>query len=425
MKKILIIFITILSIILIVFIGWFIFLRDKNIPAGEAIGNLLPFGSGDNLPQTTGDTPTTPGENGQETGNQSGSPTNNLIHLSPDPVAGAIILTTRSNSGQSSASTTIVRYVDRATGHIYDINPATMERTKITNQTLPKIYEAYFKSDGNAVLLRSLINDSDIAENLSLILTPPKTVRATSTIPSPQESEALYAVSSVFLRGDIGSVAVGSGDTLFYNLREISSIFSSSFNNTKIRAILNFPFTDWRLATAENILVLSTKASAHVSGYTYTLNLTNGALTKLLGPLYGLTTNLNAGGNRVLYSYNESGRIKLFAKNLNDNKLSELLPTTLAEKCVWSIKNTDSVFCGAPTDQIERGEPDAWYKGATHFSDRIWLFDTKNDVSRFLAEPKSSLNVDIDVSEPKISPKEDYLIFTNHNDLSLWALKLE
>ena len=281
---------------------------------------------------------------------------------------------------------------------------------------MPKIYEAYFRPDGNAVLLRSLKDDSDVVENRVFTLTSPK---STST-------DNLYTVSSTALRGDISTIAVaGTGNTLFYALRDVSSVVSSTFNGTGSKTLLTSPFSDWRLAMTGNSLVLHTKASTNVSGYAYTLNTSNGVLTKILGPLNGLLALPNASGNQVLYSYVENNETRLFAKNLQSKDVSEISPATLAEKCVWSAKNTNTVFCGAPTYNPEAGEPDNWYSGVTHFSDRIWSFDTSIEIAKILAEPKENLGIDIDVIEPKLSPNEDYLIFVNKTDLSLWALRLE
>lgn len=408
MRRIVIILIAVVVIVLIIFFGWYFLLRNPDIPLGEVIRDVLPFGSGDNAQLTTD--PSTSFDDAQDKSlgtDKLGVPTANLFRISIEPVAGVVVL-------NKNASTTVVRYVDRATGHIYDADLATLVKTKVTNQTLPKIYEAYFRPDGNAVLLRSLDDNSDMVENLSLALTPP---RSTST-------DTLYAVSSTALRGEIGAVIAGSGNTLFYTLEDTSSIVSSAFNGTGLKTLYTSPFTDWRLAVAGKNLVLFTKASASASGYAYTLNIANRALTKILGPLKGLTVNPNALGDQVLYSYVENDRTRLFTKNLRNNILSEF-PITLAEKCVWSIKRATIFFCGMPTDDLGTGEPDDWYRGLTHFSDRIWLFDTNTDIAQVLAQPKQNLGIDIDLVEPKLSPNEDYLVFINKNDLSLWALRLE
>lgn len=406
MKKVLII----ISILVLASLAVWFWVKEKDIPLVETVMDGLPFG--DNTQLTTGgQRATTDGGNAgtEDSINSAGS---KLFQISSTPVAGAIALS-RSAGLRQATSTTFVRYVDRATGHIYDADLAMLDKIKISNQTLPKIYEAYFRPDGNAVLMRYLKNDSDTVENLSLTLTP----KATST--------SIYTTASNLLRGDISSVAVGTGDSLFYALKDTSSIVSSAFNGSKLRTLLNSPFTDWRLVSAGNVLVAHAKASSGSAGYAYTINTSGGTLSKILGPLNGLIAIPNSTGNRVLYSYVGNGTTKLFSKNLTTGAVSEVLPATLAEKCVWSVKKTSILFCGVPTDSPRAGEPDNWYQGMTHFFDRLWIFDTDTQVAEVLAEPKLDIKTDIDVYQPKLSPSEDYLIFTNRNDLSLWALRLE
>ncbi|MDO8424130.1 MAG: hypothetical protein Q7S54_00780 [bacterium] len=417
MKKVIVILLAIVSIIIIAFLGWYFLLSDQEAPITEVIKNSLPFGSGEGLNGPTADPSTTLGTSNQESFDEFSQPTANLFRLAVEPVAGAVVF-------NKSSSTQAVRYVDRATGNIFELilpknsTPSgALEKKRITNKTLPKIYEAYFRPDGNAVLLRSLRGDSDVIENLSLTLAPPA-FASTST-------DGLYSVSATTLRGDIGSIVVGAGNTLYYSLKDSRSIVSSAFNNPALKTILTSPFTNWRLVAAGNALMIYTKASANAPGYAYTLNATTGALTKLLGPLNGLTVVPDTSGTRLVYSYIEGGTAKSSAKNLQSGAVIDILPVTLAEKCIWSTRNRGVVYCGSPVNGVGGNEPDNWYKGVTHFSDRLWRFDTNAEIAQILSEPKASLGVDLDVYEPRLSPAEDYLIFTNKTDLSLWALKLE
>ena len=56
------------------------------------------------------------------------------------PVAGATSLT---HNGQ-----VVVRYVEKAKGYTYEVDPVTGKTTQLTNRTIPQIYEAYW---GNSV----------------------------------------------------------------------------------------------------------------------------------------------------------------------------------------------------------------------------------------------------------------------------------
>lgn len=409
MKKIITILIIIVALIIVAFFSWYFFVRDQSVPLSEIISSdTSPFGSGDNV-QPTADNrqPTTntrvEGDGGFIPTDGLGAPTTNLFRLSSTPAAGFIIL-------NNSSSSPFVRYVDRATGHIYDVDLLTGEREKITNLTIPKVYEAYFRLDGRAVLMRTLKEDRDEVENLSLFLTP------------PEVSGELYTATTTMLRGNIGSFAVGGNDTLYYNVRDTQTIVSSSFNNRNTKTLYVSPYTNWSLANGNNRLVVYTKPSALVPGYSYALS--GGVLTKIFGPARSLVALPSNADNRVLFSSADGGTTRLFVYNPSKNSSYELSPASLADKCVWGVKSASLIVCGAPSVEIGANEPDSWYMGATHFSDFIWFFDTTQETAKLLLEPPT-MGVDVDVSLPQLSPNEDYLVFINKLDLSLWAFKLE
>ncbi len=126
-----------------------------------------------------------------------------------------------------------------------------------------------------------------------------------------------------------------------------------------------------------------------------------------------------------MFSYVENGDTRLFVKDVKSLTFTEILPVTIAEKCVWSTKQENVFFCGIPVNGVGSNEPDNWYLGNTHLTDFIWKFDSASEIGQLLIEPKKEFDVDLDVFEPKLSPNEDYLIFTNKRDLTLWAVKIQ
>jgi hypothetical protein len=392
------IFITIGSIIIVVLLGiavWYLFfIRTTQTPIHTPPAGS-PFGEGSGT--------VVPADNTLTGGTTSGTSANKLFRLTDTPVAGFVTFSIRKDSP------TLVRYADRATGHIYDINPFTLEKTKITNNTVPKIIEAHFKNDGSGVLLRS-IREGDTITNISLTLTPPK---STST--------NLYAVSATNLRGDMDDVAVGPANSLVYVLLDTKSINTSLFDGSNAKQILSSAFTNWKVRwDNQTNISLVTKASRNISGFAYLLNPSNGRMTKILGPLNGLVALMSPDTRHVVYSYVTAGRTVLSVQEIASDTATDILPATFADKCVWSRQGI-AIICGTPSS-IGTGEPDNWYKGLTHFSDQIWHFNILTGTSELLTE--SNTNANIDVWNPSISPAEDYLFFINKNDLTLWALKL-
>ncbi|MDB5266773.1 MAG: hypothetical protein JWN89_588 [Parcubacteria group bacterium] len=399
-RKPLIITISVAILIILGAVGWYFYSRNA-VPAGiTSVTGGLPFGAG------TGNV--SPGTPGGETASNpgvsvNGKPSAKLFRISDTPAAGFVSFL--------KGGFTYVRYLDRATGHIYDVNPATLEKIQITNNTLPKIYEAYFKSDASGAVIRSLKEGSDVVETSILTLTPPK---ATSTA-------ELYTVASSILRGNIGEIGVASDNSLLYATNDTGAIIRSAFNGEKPVTLFSSAFTDWRISPSG---IATTKAGANALGYSYILG-SKGGLSKLLGPLSALVVAPSKDGKHIAYSYKDGDTNVLRSLNLTTSAASEIVPGTLAEKCAWSARSSDTLYCGVPVGGIGALEPDAWYQGSTHFSDRIWRFNASTGFTDVLVDPKKDFNTEIDIENPALTPDEDYLVFMNKSDLTIWALKLD
>lgn len=386
-------------LVIILGIGIYLVLTNVSAPTVQTIKNVLPFGTGEGVSilaggdQTATGTSTVPGES---------APQSKLFEISSAPVAGFVSF--------AKNGFTIVRFADRATGHIFDVDPTTLEKTQISNDTLPKVYEAVFNADGSRVVFRSLENDSDTIKSDLLTLIPP----------SASSTQDIYSISKTALQDNINEL-VGLKNAVFFTRSDSNSVYSAGFDNKAPKSLLSIPFTSWRLSPYGNSLLVYTKASSKELGYAYLVN--GGSLTKVLGPLNGLVVLPSADGTNLLYSYLDSGN-HLKVKNQKTGVSVEITPDTLAEKCVWSIKQTNLVYCAVP-DSVSGNEPDSWYQGSTHFADQIWRFDANSPFTDLLADSKKDSSETIDAIDLALSPNEDYLFFINKNDLTLWALKLQ
>jgi hypothetical protein len=400
MKKVIIIILIFISLGIL---AWIFLFPRSSAPVINQLQEYLPFGSGEGvtLPPETDN-----GAFGQfgEGNEQENTPRDVLFQISKEPVAGSTFVT--------SSSTVYVRYVERSTGHIYDFDLNTFEKRKISNQTIPKVYEALFNTTGNKVIYRSVKEDDETIENTSLTLTPPRT------------TEEFYTLVATELRNDIVEMAPGSNNTLYYTLRDDPFLVSSNFEGEGNKTILSNAFTNWRLLPSGNSLIVWTKASVNTPGYAYMVNTSSGALTKIIGPADGLIVNASPVNAELLYSYTNSGQTNLYATTLPTSDSTLIAPATLAEKCAWGTETAGTIYCGSPSS-IRPNEPDNWYRGITQFSDNLWMFNTGSEESRLLAEPKSLVGVDLDVYQPIISPNDGFVVFINKRDLSLWGLRIE
>jgi hypothetical protein len=401
MKKIIFI---VVGVIIVGFGVWFLFFHKIPVSSTSSISTSSPFGVAPGDISSSGGVSGSAGTLGTS-GTASGTlPT--LFKISGDPVAGAVVIV---ENGQE-----VVRYSDRATGHIYDVDPLTLQKIEVANTTLPEIYQALWKPDGSQVIYRSLSDDGNTSINTSLALTAPK---STST-------GAEYNITTTQLQGNV-SAMVGGIKQIAYVLKDTGSVGISGFAGEKPQTILSSAFSEWQIAWNTTNLELTTNASASTEGFSYSLNTASGSLTKVLGPLTALTTLADPAGGQILYSYIDTNANTVFAvENTKTGVSTTIMPATFPEKCVWSLQTKNTVFCGAPSSAIDANEPDSWYQGITHFSDQIWEFNTSTGNATLLADPKKNFGVDIDLINPTLSPNEDYLVFMNKTDLSLWALKL-
>lgn len=329
-----------------------------------------------------------------------------LTKITSEPVAGAI---TFINKGS-----TYLRYVDRATGHISEVKLSTMERSKILNVTRPKIYQAIWKKDGSGFVERTL----DAEENV--VNTSVSLVQSTSTSSTTEP----YIIRSTLLKGEVGEIVLGLDGSLIYNLTDSGVVATSNFLGEKPKTLFTLPFTSWRIApVSTTTALLTTKPSVMGQGYSYLTNLSTGKLTKILGPLSGLSAKVKSDSSRVIYSYIDNSKLELRAKDLKTGVITDILPKTLADKCTWSKRVGGIVYCAAPKT-LPPGLPDSWYQGEVGFTDSFWRFNIDTDTAEELYVPQIDSEGIIDVYLPELSPDQDYIVFINKADLSLWVLKL-
>jgi|GEM_PF-1529427 len=404
-KKILLL----IPLAILIILSLWLLLRRQDPVTGEPAPGPLPFGAGESasIPSTL--PPDFEGVLPSEEGKGNDSQKYSLFRITSDPVAGFGFI--------SRGTTTLMRYADRATGHVFESSVTEDNRIikkRLTNNTIPKVYEAHFRSDGGAVILRTLEEDSDLVKNSSLSLTAPT---ATS-------SDSLYTTSLTILRDQMESVAPGQNDNVFYLLKDRKEIVSSTFTGGNLRALLFSPFTNWRISPAGNNLLIFTKPSLLADGIAYTLSPAS-RLTKVAGPLKGLSAVGNGAGNRLLYSHNDSGSLRLFFKELPAGEPYEIFPSALADKCLWSRLDAEIFYCATAIGGFLGSEPDGWYQGRVSYSDYLWSYNLKENFSTLIVNPSDEYEVDLDFYEPKLSSREDYLAFINRKDLTLWAVRLK
>lgn len=383
-------------------VGWYlIFMKSPVAKTPADDQNTLPFGPGSGNADLTRKDTTLPGQ-------YPAVEVNTLMHLSSEPVSGAAFV-------ETSASTTLGRIAERATSHVYDINLSSGAVTRASVTTLPTIYESLWFNNGASLVLRGI--DADFESITSYLA---KIVPQATTSP-----EASGELQGIYLPSGIETMAVApSGKNIFYMVptqSEIRGILANT-DNTKPSTIYTSPAVEWLVTWPhENTITLTTKASRGERGFLYFLD-TKGNVEKILGNILGLTTLTDPTVTQVAYS-NNANSLSIF--NITSKQNISTSIRTLAEKCVWSNKEKNILYCAVPTTFPAGGYPDDWYQGSVSFSDSIYKVNALSGTSTIVSNLGGRYNQNIDVINPSLSKNDEYLVFMNKKDLTAWSLKIK
>ena len=329
-------------------------------------------------------------------------------------------LTKNAISGAAYYGTTTALYMERATGHIYKINLDGTNNIRLSNATVPKSFEASWSYKSDKMAVRYFEDPAPGSIKLAVktfLASIGHLLKATST--SEAELKGLALPSSV------SEIAVSPAeDKVFYLSNagdELTEGVVADFSNKSQKKIFELPFGEFNVSwpTKDNIVLL-TKPSAKADGYLYFLNSKTAILTRILGGVKGLTAVVSPDGEKIIFSGIGQDGTESKVYNVKSKAVSELGFATLADKCAWGKKNKNMVYCGVPLRISGSNQPDGWYQGTTSFDDGIWsknisTGESKNILSRFGA----------DIMNIFVSDDENYLIFTDKNNGTLWSLKLK
>jgi len=436
-----IIVIVILVVILGGLFGFYSYLSQKNSGSpysgsSFSLKDFFPFGGGSSSNSNNG---STSGNNSASSSQSSGingsTPVPLLRQISNLPVAGASLYDRQVSTTTFSASSTkpktikitqtFIEYLDRATGQAYQTMTNNLVVNRLSNTTFPKVYQAYFDSVGSSTVMQTLASESgDTINTYFGTLLYPKNTTSTSTTGAPSTA----TLSTTLLSNNIYNITVSPDKTSIFSLFTSNGNpgIISHFDGSKQNTIWTSPLSEW-IATWPNSkdIVLTTKASATVPGYSYLLNTTSGNSSKLLGNVDGLTTLVSPNLSTVLFSSSDAndGSFSLNLFTPSTNATSTLFVQTLPEKCVWSSDNV-TIYCGVPNVVGQGTYPDDWYKGIVSFSDSIWKINVSTGQANRIANLSAISNQNIDATNLMLDAKEDYLMFTNKRDLTLWGLQL-
>ena len=406
----------ILAVVLVLMLGslagWYFFLRTQT---ETTIAQGIARGFGIAIPEGNagGDAPGVSSRTGAGASpeQQTQRPAQ-LWQVEQGPVAGYAFVSAGGNLR--------LRYVERANGYVFEADPGTGLRTRVTNTLMPKIYEAFLSENGH-VFERSVDPVGDITTFAGTI--------STSTDSSNASSPALMLLGS-YLAKNIKSMSVNPvSGALFYIISGGSggAAVIAEWDGQNRKALLESAILNWMPTVAEDGRIFLTQAAADgVPGYAYELK-KDGTLTRLLGPVPGLVMRIRprskSAPDALLWSQSTRGELRLFAR-VGENATAVQIPVrTIADKCAWSTGSDIVAYCGVPQGSTGQNFLDNWYRGVAHSSDALWRIDASAGTAEMIYTPPS--NTPLDIENVVLDRTGGYIAFRNAVDKSLWLFRLE
>lgn len=438
-RKVILFFVLVIIIISGIFL-YFRFINNGNNTTKETatkiLRGILPFGSSpqsNNVNTLLNNTeiPLIIGDNPDTT-----KPIVRLRHYTFEPTAGSTIVLREKDVIKDRVKVRelgyYVRYVDRATGHIFETRTTEEKGVKISNTTIPKIHEATFLPSGSSLIVRFLDKNEQISTYYitlkdKILDTQPKTSTSTLTVGAKnvEEKNILKDLSGVYLSTDIKQIAISpSGSRILESFYGIDGGILSMLENSKLKTVLTHPLREWLIDfPLENKAILTTKPSGVSFGYSFVLDVNTGLLKRVLGGIIGLTVLPNPDLNTYLISEGGSD-IKLYVYNDTSKTTKNVSLKTLPEKCVWGNKATKILLCAVPQSIPSALYPDDWYKGKVSFSDSIWRINLDTGETNLISNLSEEGGQAIDAVNLRLSSDGKYITFINKIDLTLWGLDL-
>ena len=407
-KKVIIILIIPIIIGIIGYFTFSFFFGEEKIQSVNELSTFFPFEESGGFDEN-GDFSTTKSPSDTEIPSVNSIPI--LRQITNTPIAGAIIFPVEVGEQVEGEieNYSNIRYIEKATGHIYETTTNSLTQSRISNTTIPKIQESIWL-DSQSLIIRYL-DDNDII----------KTFSAELVIDDLGDQK----LEGVFLQDDVKEI-IKFGKKIFYLLdggKGSIGVISDKDNENK-KIIFESPLEEWLLTNTDNKYInFTTKPEITTAGFSFLFNTETGSFNKIIGDKSNLSTLINKSFD-VLYS--EYGKLgpKLYVYNNEEKTNIEIYIQTFPEKCVWDKEGT-YLYCGVPIEELSNYDLTKWYKGLTSFSDDIWKINTETNMAEFLISPREFGVGDIDIMNPILNEDGNYLLFTNKKDYSLWGLRLK
>jgi hypothetical protein len=312
-------------------------------------------------------------------------------------------LTTRAVAGFAFSSSTpnLIRYVERGTGHVYEIDTTKGTEEQISVVTLPQANEAVFSPNATAVAITAY---EGYVKKVSVGVL----------------GKDAAGIKMTLLPTNAENIAFEDNATLNFTVEKDGTTYGYTYNITSGRQteLFKVGFGSVKMLSGADISknYIQTKPAATAEGYLYTVS--KGSLIALPQTGKGLTTFMNDTHTVATYIENEHYRSFITA----DATTQQQPIPMFEEKCTFA---PTGLWCAAPLEPVASTYLEDWYKGVASSIDYIWFIPKGSQSATLKADLQKISGRNIDVTGLTLNSKGSTLLFANKNDQSLWLYKIE
>ncbi|MEK7090146.1 MAG: hypothetical protein AAB930_01010, partial [Patescibacteria group bacterium] len=182
-----------------------------------------------------------------------------------------------------------VRYIERATGHVFESNPDGRNQVRVSNTTIPGIFDSVWSYNADGAVIRYRENEKARMASVRFVGT---------------------TTAGVLLPASILSVAYAPNRARLVYVAEVNgtlAVIAADPDNSKQSEMLRLPPADFEISwPVSNTLYFVTRPSGEADGYLYKYNIDKKNFSKFYGPEHGLEVNFDSLGKTVLLSIFDS-----------------------------------------------------------------------------------------------------------------------
>ena len=297
---------------------------------------------------------------------------------------------------------TSIRYVERGTGHIFEVEIATGNEMPITKFTVPQVVEAVFSPKGTSVIFTTYV-DNVRNSFVGVLGNASGTTELVNNIPLPPKADNVSYLDEQTILYTITTPAGTAGYRYHLDSQTQIQLFTIPLNSITML---------W--GNGLDSIYLYTKPTRLLEGFAYRVE--NNTLYRV-----------GTGARGLMYFRNNTTEMRTTA-DLHDIYSEFTFGTStvrtpvpfLPEKCAFIDSEAQIFWCGSSMEKLDPTFVEAWYKGELSSPDGLWRIDAATGNMAMVSDLGLESGREIDIQSIATSKLGHLVFFTNKLDGTIW-----